>query len=127
MQELKSLLVPFLIVLCHIALILLQPDFGSTLVYFPVLLGMLYVAGASFLHLFVILFYGLIAGAVITTHVGLSLVPDFLQDHAAWNFIYKATQVGREFLIVQGLIALSMALIWWFCRQFRLRIPGIFF
>ncbi|OGR85433.1 MAG: hypothetical protein A2901_09410, partial [Elusimicrobia bacterium RIFCSPLOWO2_01_FULL_54_10] len=126
-HRLKGLVIPFFIILAHVALILLQPDFGSTLVYFPVLLGILYVAGTSYLYLFIILLYGLVAVTVLATHVGFSLVPDFLQDHAFWNFIYRGTKIGKPFLILQLVMATGMLGAFWIARELRLRIPGIYF
>lgn len=125
--HLKGLLIPFLIVLAHVGLILLQPDFGSTLVYFPVLLGILFTAGTSYLYLFIILFYGLVAGAVLAAHVGFSLAPDFLQEHAFWNFIYKATKIGKEFFVLQVFMTGTALFAWWMARELRFRVPGVYF
>src|SRR5207249_2246283 len=77
--------------------------------------------------LFVLLFYGLIAGSVLALNVGLSLVPDLLQDHASWNFLFQATRVGKEFLILHLILAGIAAFAWWISREFRLRIPGVLF
>lgn len=126
-RQVKNLAVPFLIVISHITLILFQPDFGSSLVYFPVLLGILFVAGARMMHLFVILFYGIVAALVLLTHTGFSLAPAFLQSHEVWNFIYKATRIGREFLILQLGLGGVILFVWWFSRQLRFRVPGFYF
>ncbi len=127
MHHLKSLIVPFLIVMGHVGLILLQPDFGSMLVYFPVLLGILFAAGTNYLYLFIILFYGMVAGMVLAANVGLSLVPDFLQDHAFWNFIYLGTKIGKEFLVLQLFVSMGVLVAWWVNKELRFKIPGIYF
>ncbi len=127
MHHLKSLLVPFLIVLAHVGLILRQPDFGSTLVYFPILLGILFAGGTNYLYLFIIIFFGMIAGSVLATNVGLSLVPDFLQDHPFWSFIYRGTKLGKEFLILQVVVSFGVLSAWWVNKELRFKIPGIYF
>jgi rod shape determining protein RodA len=50
-RELKGLLVPFTIALVPVALILREPDLGTSLVFLPVLFAMLYAAGARVRHL----------------------------------------------------------------------------
>jgi rod shape determining protein RodA len=54
----KSLVVPFMLACIPIGLILIQPDFSSSLVYFPITLVMFYAAGARTLHLLSLCFVG---------------------------------------------------------------------
>lgn len=56
-----GLLVPFLIALGPLGLILIQPDLGTVLLLLPVLLAMLFAAGARLTHLAVLLLLGLAA------------------------------------------------------------------
>ncbi len=127
LSQLKSLLIPFLIVLAHIGLILLQPDFGSTLVYFPILLAILFTAGANVFHLMIILLYGLIAGAVLLLHTYLSLSPAFLESHPFWEYVYRGMHLGKEFFVIQLIFAAVFAFAYWFVREMRLRVHWIFF
>jgi cell division protein FtsW (lipid II flippase) len=53
-RELKGLLVPFVIALVPMALILREPDLGTSLVFLPVLFAMLFAAGARLRHLILI-------------------------------------------------------------------------
>ena len=53
-----GLLRPFLISTIPMALILMEPDLGTVLLFFPVLFGMLFVAGARIKHLGVIVLLG---------------------------------------------------------------------
>ena len=57
-RELKGLLVPFVIALAPVALILREPDLGTSLVFLPVLFSMLFAAGARPRHLTLMLFLG---------------------------------------------------------------------
>jgi cell division protein FtsW (lipid II flippase) len=55
-RELKGLVIPFVIALVPLALILREPDLGTSLIFLPVLFAMLFAAGARVRHLaFVVL------------------------------------------------------------------------
>ncbi len=57
-KELKTFLIAFLIVLFPMMLILLQPDVGTALVYFPIFLFMIYIGGGKveYIMFFIITF-----------------------------------------------------------------------
>ncbi|MBA4029962.1 MAG: rod shape-determining protein RodA [Planctomyces sp.] len=55
-RTLRGLLVPFLVMLFPVALILLEPDLGSAMLFVPVLFAMLFAAGARATHLAMIVF-----------------------------------------------------------------------
>jgi rod shape determining protein RodA len=60
-RELPRFLLGFLIVLVPVGLIILQPDMGEAIVYFPIFLLMAFIAGAHPRHLLFILFTAVIA------------------------------------------------------------------
>ncbi|MFO1019544.1 MAG: FtsW/RodA/SpoVE family cell cycle protein [Planctomycetales bacterium] len=53
-RRLTGLIVPFLMALVPVALILKEPDLGTSLLFIPVLFGMLFAAGARLRHLVLI-------------------------------------------------------------------------
>ncbi len=59
-RKLTGLIAPFLIALVPMGLILREPDLGSAMVFPPVLLAMLFAAGAKRLHLVLVLFSGIL-------------------------------------------------------------------
>ncbi|MBU1076619.1 MAG: rod shape-determining protein RodA [Spirochaetes bacterium] len=59
-NKFKDFIFPFLILLFPIFLILLQPDLGSTLVFFPVFFVMIYLADANIKYLIYIMIIGAI-------------------------------------------------------------------
>lgn len=70
-RELPRFLLGIVIIFVPVGLILLQPDMGEALVYFPIFLIMAYIAGAQPRHLLFILFAAVIAfllAAVPTLH-----------------------------------------------------------
>ncbi len=54
----RGLMIPFLLTVVPMALILKQPDLGTTLMLLPVLFAMLFVAGARLRHLLIIVLLG---------------------------------------------------------------------
>ncbi|HRX85158.1 MAG TPA: FtsW/RodA/SpoVE family cell cycle protein [Phycisphaerae bacterium] len=58
-RRFSGLLLPFLISLVPMAMILAEPDLGTVLLFFPILFGMLFVAGAKIKHLLLIIALGL--------------------------------------------------------------------
>jgi len=60
-RRLSGLLVPVFLSALPVGLILMEPDLGTSLLFIPVLLGMLFAAGARIRHLLLIVFVGLAA------------------------------------------------------------------
>jgi cell division protein FtsW (lipid II flippase) len=63
-RKLAGLIVPFLIALVPMGLILKEPDLGTSLLFLPVLLAMLFAAGARLAHLALIGLLGLLVSPV---------------------------------------------------------------
>ncbi len=59
-RQLRGLIAPFLITVIPMGLVLLQPDLGTSLMFPPVLLGMLFIAGAKWRYLSVAILIGLL-------------------------------------------------------------------
>ncbi len=57
-RQLTGLLIPFLVAMVPIGLILREPDLGTSLVFIPVLFGMLFTAGARPRHLISLVLLG---------------------------------------------------------------------
>ncbi|MBI1979626.1 MAG: rod shape-determining protein RodA [Elusimicrobia bacterium] len=127
MEYLKSVFVPFCIVLAHILLILLQPDFGSTLVYFPVLIAILYVAGTPSIYLLTILFYAVVSLGFLLLHTGFSLRPPLLETGSIYSFFYKGMKFGKEFFWIHVSAGSLILFLWWFLKGLRYRVSWVSF
>lgn len=57
-RKISGLVAPFVITLVPLALILLEPDLGSAILFIPVLFGMLYAAGMQWKHLVLVCLLG---------------------------------------------------------------------
>ncbi|MBI5881614.1 MAG: rod shape-determining protein RodA [Elusimicrobia bacterium] len=102
-------------------LILLQPDFASSLTFFPVLIGMLFCAGASMEHLVMLVGYGSMTMAFPLTYV---LCQVHFPDAAAGTLARAIMETGRlgwtTALVLLGIAGLA-ALAWWLTLMMRLR------
>jgi cell division protein FtsW (lipid II flippase) len=64
-RTLRGLLPPFALAMVPMAMILLEPDLGTALIFLPALFAMLFVAGAKIRHLLAIVALGLAMGPVL--------------------------------------------------------------
>jgi rod shape-determining protein RodA len=68
-RRLRGLFVPFALTLVPVLLILREPDLGTSLLFFPVLYGMLFAAGARAGHLVAVALLGVMAMPVLWTQM----------------------------------------------------------
>ncbi|MBO8126183.1 MAG: rod shape-determining protein RodA [Firmicutes bacterium] len=108
LRELRSLVVPFAIVLIPMGLILLQPDLGTAMVFVGILFGMLYIAGANPKHL----------GGIITAALAVSPLIFFyvLKDYQRNRIIVLinpySDPVGAGYNVIQSMIAIGSGRLW---------------
>ena len=119
----QTLLVPMLMLLGNLMLILLQPDFGSTLVYFPVTIILLYVAGAEPLYLIALVMMGGIAAGIPLLEIFLRIQPALLKAHPFLNYILAAANGGWPGFTCIGLIIVVILLGWWLLFKLKIEIP----
>ena len=75
------------IMLGHIFLIMLQPDFSSTLCYFPITLALLYIAGSKITHLVAVILYGSLAFGIPLLATFLRLDIQAVQESSFLTFL----------------------------------------
>ena len=109
-RELPRFLLGLAIALLPVALILLQPDMGTALVYIPIVVFMAFVAGAKLRHLF----YMISAGFLTIVVAVLPLYEQWMMGREA-GFLSMLTdfQVARFFLAALLLISLLSAWGFW--------------
>lgn len=61
LKQFHKLLLPFIILMVPVIIIFKQPDFGTAVIFFPILVTMLFVGGADVSHLFSIILIAVIA------------------------------------------------------------------
>jgi len=68
-RHFRGLIAPFTLTLLAMALIILQPDLGTVLLFMPILFAMLFVAGAKVKHLLIIILLGVFVSPILWSHM----------------------------------------------------------
>lgn len=95
-RSLKGLFGPFVLTLIPMALILLEPDLGTTLLFLPVLFTMLFLAGARVRHLSLIVFLGIVMAFPFYQFI----MPDYQKDRI--QMLLKQNETDVEWLRGDG-------------------------
>jgi len=126
-REFATVLQSLLLVAPVLILILKQPDFSTTLTFFPVLLGMLFCAGASLPHLLTVTGYGVLA-------VGIPLLYVFCQVRypqappGSWPFlVLETSRMGLATILTLAAAAGTGFLAWRLSVLMRLQVRAVTF
>lgn len=104
-----------------LALILMEPDFSSTVVFYPTLLAMLFCAGARVTHLAALAGYGLIAGALPLARTYVRLNKDATAPVFGW--LASLSGFGPAFWWSVLALALLLGVAAWFMNRMRWGVP----
>lgn len=126
-KDLSTILGAMIIVAPVFFLIIKQPDFSAILVTFPVVLAMLFCAGASMFHLSVILGYGFLSAFFPILWTLISLHPEWTQNSAVVTAFVSLSRFGIPTLIFCAVVAGATYFLWWLLVQFRSRVPVSYF
>ncbi|MBI5238991.1 MAG: rod shape-determining protein RodA [Elusimicrobia bacterium] len=125
--ELETVLYSFAIIAPFLGLIIKQGDFATFLSFFPILLGMLFCAGASLRHLCAITGYAAVA-------IGFPLLITWCQVHYAaplpgsWpEVVMRATRLGWHAAAIMAASAVLGLLAWRLAAMMRLQMRGVTF
>ncbi|MDD4004768.1 MAG: FtsW/RodA/SpoVE family cell cycle protein [Elusimicrobiaceae bacterium] len=121
-KQLSTFLGAVLLILPVFALIMLQPDFSALIVTFPTLVAMLYCAGASLAHLFSVVGFGCVTGALTVLWTLIPLYPDWLEESALAQNFMSFSKFGLPALACVGVIAALVFFAWKACVRFRVRV-----
>lgn len=125
--EFQTVFLALLIVGPMMILILKQPDFATTLTFFPMLLGMLFCAGADLAHISALMGFGFVA-------LSLPLVYTYCQVHypqspagSLPHFILQTSRFGATTALVLGGLAALGALAWRLSVMARQHVKPVFY
>ena len=119
----KVLAAAFALAAGHMILILREPYLGGTLVYIPVLLGMLYFAGVRPIYLIAIVFYGAVAVGIPMLSTYFSIQPQLLDLHPVLRFFVASASGGHTAVELLFLAAAAIFALWWLLYKLQVRIP----
>jgi len=122
----RSLFMPFLLAGLPIGLIIIQPDFSSSLVFMPVALVMFYFAGARTLHLLGVCLVGGLATGIPLASTYFRLLGNSLRERPIMNFLATAFDGGWPAVWLFVGVCATLFILWWFMRQMRVYIPSLY-
>lgn len=117
--EINYLLLPFFFTFVYLVLILAQPDFSSSLVFLPLLLVMLYLAGVKFSVLGSLLFYFIFTFVLVLFNSYLSLLKE---ENVFFTFFESVMDNYRSGIVFLIGIFLLLAFAYWFIKKLKFPI-----
>ncbi|MDR3125360.1 MAG: rod shape-determining protein RodA [Endomicrobium sp.] len=114
------------ILISHLILIMMQPDFSSTLSYFPVTLVLLFVAGVNPFYLFCMIVFGGLAVGIPILETFIDLQIKFVQDE---TFLFKLAIFLKNDKNIIHIIFSSLVFImgiWRFLWKLKIEISVIY-
>ncbi|MDR2426094.1 MAG: rod shape-determining protein RodA [Endomicrobium sp.] len=116
----------FLILMGHLSLIMMQPDFSSTLSYLPVTLVLLYLIGIEPFYLLCIIIFGALAIGIPLVNTFLKLQP-VLEQNASFggNFLSLIYEGHTGIYLVVAAVSLTF-FAWWLMWKLRMRVSILY-
>jgi rod shape determining protein RodA len=110
----RDLFWPVILMLIPVGLILLQPDFGSTLVFFPILIVMLYVGGCRLKYILAMTGFGLLISFLTMVRIYAEL-----KSTAVDNYIIRVIANINYMLVFLAGLFLLLALIYFLAKRLK--------
>jgi rod shape determining protein RodA len=124
-KELPTVLGAFALCVPVFFLLIEQPDFSGILLTFPIAIVMLFAAGASVFHLFIILGYGFIAGLFPILWTMITLNPELLDNVLVSYFFHLSDSWLTAFVFV-GAVAAGAWLLWRLSAKLYASVSGVY-
>jgi rod shape determining protein RodA len=124
-NRLRELVIPAILTFVPVLIILIQPDFGTAMIFIPILLAMLFIGGADVSHL-----------VSIVIIAGIAVIVPMILTYREWvgaegsNFILDFFKDLRLLLIVSGVLlfatVVSFVLHFFSVKRFlrKIYVPG---
>ncbi len=122
----KALIIPFLLAAVPVLLIIIQPDFSSSLVFMPAALIMFYVAGARSLHLLSVCFVGALSAGIPLASTYFKMMGEELSDHPVMSYLSAAFSGSWQSVWLFSSVCIAIVGTWWILRRLRLYIPALY-
>jgi len=123
LSSIRLLSVVFALAGLQMLLVLLEPYLGGTLVYVPIVLGMLYFAGVQPIYLLSIIFYASVAVGIPILSIYFSVQPQLLDLHPLLQFMVASAAGGRPAAELLFITTSAIFALWWLLWKLQIRIP----
>jgi rod shape determining protein RodA len=124
-KELPTVLGAFALCLPVFILLIEQPDFSGVLLTFPIAMVMLFAAGASIFHLFIIIGYASIAGLFPILWTMITLNPELL-DNTLVNYFFHLSDSWLSAFIFVFAVAAGAWLLWRLSTKLYASVSGVY-
>jgi rod shape determining protein RodA len=124
-KELQTVLGAFALCVPVFFLLIKQPDFSAILLTFPIVIVMLFAAGASVFHLFIILGYGFISALFPIMWTMITLNPELL-DNVLVNYFFHLSDSWFSAFIFVGGVAAGAWLLWRLSAKLYANVSGVY-
>jgi rod shape determining protein RodA len=125
-KKVSTLGIALLLLFGNVIMILLQPDFGSTLVFFPITIVLLFIAGVAPVYLMGIILFGGLAAGIPLMATFFKLQPDMLSASNALTYFVSASRGGIHMLVILLVAVSAIFILWWFIIKLKVEIPFVY-
>lgn len=126
-QDVLTVMGAFAIVAPVMVMILKEPDFSSTLTFFPILIVMLFCAGANLVQLAAMACYGMLTLGLPLLWTLLSINPGWQEVVPAGALLMHLAEFRWPLFVALAGIVLAAYSAWRLCLMARTQLPGIIF
>ncbi|MBU2529874.1 MAG: rod shape-determining protein RodA [Elusimicrobia bacterium] len=125
-KEFSTVLIALLISAPIFFLIIKQPDFSAIMTMLPIVLIMLFCAGARLFHIFVIMGFAFTTAVLPILWTMIDLNPELMQNSLI-NLFYSLSQFNWYLLAVLAILIVGSYLLWFVFSQFYRNISKLYF
>ncbi|MDR1400731.1 MAG: rod shape-determining protein RodA [Endomicrobium sp.] len=121
-DKISFLVSVFAMLVLHVALIMMQPDFSSTLSYFPVTLVLLFIIGVKPFYLFCIVIFASVTVGVPLLETFLNMQLKFSQNKMFLTHFIISLKTGWVGVYAVGMILFLIIVGWYFLWKLKIKI-----
>ncbi|MDR2437042.1 MAG: rod shape-determining protein RodA [Endomicrobium sp.] len=125
-KKISFLVSAFSILLGHLILIMMQPDFSSTLSYFPITLVLLFAVGASPFYLLCIIIGAGLAVSIPLISTFFDMQLKIAQNETFLTNLAIFFKNGNPTIYIIAIVLLLIMASWWFLWKLRSRISIVY-
>ncbi|MDR1434143.1 rod shape-determining protein RodA [Candidatus Endomicrobiellum devescovinae] len=125
-KRVSFLISAFAILFGHLVLIMMQPDFSSTLSYFPITLFLLYAIGVEPFYLLCIVIGGGLAIGIPLLETFFDMQLKIAQNETFLTNLALFLKSGNNVVYIISTVLVLIVSGWWFLWKLRIRIPIIY-
>jgi rod shape determining protein RodA len=125
-KRVSFLISAFAILFGHLVLIMMQPDFSSTLSYFPITLFLLYAIGVEPFYLLCIVIGGGLAVGIPLLETFFDMQLKIAQNETFLTNLALFLKSGNNVVYIISTVLVLIVSGWWFLWKLRIRIPIIY-